>query len=176
MNSVSIPGETTYTKHYLTLETKYSDEFSENNTKSTWYLKKLLNEPLKYICSVKIYALNIYTVTGNDIRDRITIAFDEFVESFKHNDRRFQFLGDNVVDDGTFDARRVKFNFPFNHGNFIFNEPIKFLDKLTMSIADPFEPLDLSEDLIIHDVIIDTGYSPGYAYIFSDEIKKFRRQ
>lgn len=132
-------------KYYLSLDTQLSDVVNSDFTKHTWYLKNLLGgKKIKNVISVKIYTSAFMYLMSNDVRNRLTIKFDQFVESFKHQDREFQFLGE--LDTTSINLARlfnkyIHYRFPYGDGEFKFNEPIRVLDELTMSIADPFEPI-----------------------------------
>lgn len=149
---MSLPG---IEKYYINLDTKYSDEVSEDYTKHTWYLKNLLNHArLKNVVSAKIYTFTSnYSSTNMILKDRLTILFDELLGGFMHQDRRFQFIAELSGNNKPNNFREfyAKFDLPFNDGVIRFNNPIKILDKLTVSIADPFETVPIINYLNITD-------------------------
>lgn len=135
-------------KTYLTLDTKFSDVVNSDGTKHTWYLDNLTTRRLKNVTNVSIYSFSMSYIISNIIRNRITIRVDEFIESFKHLNREFQFLGETKIVNGILggiNARYVRYNFPYNEGRFVFNKPVKELSSVTLSVADPFEPIPITD-------------------------------
>lgn len=144
-------------KYYVTLDSRYSDEISSDGTKLTFYLSKLLIEKkLENVISFKLYSFQITDLTL-DLPDycKITINFDEIVESFKHQTRKFHFMGESSYEPSYVHNYGTAWYFnltgyniihkdPYGFGEFKLNNPIRFLDKLTMSIADPIECIPYS--------------------------------
>ena len=157
---------------YMCLDTLYA-RFLENNTKVQWDFMSTLTEgpnstnvesKVRDITSIRM--LSIVTPQFPSAVQRASIAIDEFkTQSFIFpNGRRFHFIGllnnlatgglplavrnqkmagADVYDFTIVNKYELLAGYKFNEGYYRFNKPVTSIDTVTVSIADPFDPIIL---------------------------------
>ena len=148
-------------RFYVCLDTRFSDEILSDGYRVRFDLSKLIRKKyLENITSVKIYSFVLNKILlgvngSSEYKDnvfnqlavnRISVKFDEILESYKHQTRKFHFLGETdrelskesiVTTDVHWIFDNTLFTPCFNDGVFLLNEPIKILDTLTVSFGNP---------------------------------------
>lgn len=126
---------------------------------------------------VKIYGFGYNNRINNPTRNRLTVCFDELLCGFVHQERTFQFMGEIIsyLDYDLFsDTKYLHYRFPYADGVVKLNNPVRVLDKLTMSLGDPFNLISLDKfDIIDGTSIIYYPFLGGYAVIYGNDLIKY---
>lgn len=143
-----------YRKNYFILDSRYRSVNTSTN-KLSWDFN-LNTQPndsnsvniignLRDIIALKIYSFRLpYSKTLDNKYKRISILIDELSsQSFvAHEQRNFHFVLETDIDSSFINVNTLQ----FNEGYFRFEKPITTLDKITLSIANPLEPVYFDTD------------------------------
>ena len=158
-------------KEYLLLDSRYAAEESAGRTKFTWYYHSTAatetgstnsTDKIKDITSIKIMALSLNRRYETQL-NRFTILIEELsAQSFiAPNGRRFHFIGKATRDPTVASADTfifVNFDEADNLGVYKFRQPIVSLDKITISVGIPYEPISFIQARFTNCTLNLAGY------------------